>query len=173
MGRAKVITPSEIYQFRGQLKLSSFEQADVVYLPQQVARFAAFHDALFLTVALDDVFQTLVVDRYAARFRRPLEDLRKRCGRRWLDTGPVTHTSQERLVDQIAFIEVRGEYYELFERDLDLFTAVEGKKVYSPFQGKDPAIQEILRCDSLPAEVVDYERAAIGFHLEWGFVEFG
>src|SRR5688572_27444553 len=93
--------------------------------------------------------------------------------RRRLDPGTISHASQERFVDQITLVKVSGEYYELFEWHLDLFAAMQSQEVDASFEWKDPTIQQVLWRDSLATKVVDHERAAVGFNLEWRLVKLG
>src|SRR5215207_3195068 len=114
--------------------------------------------------------QTRVVDRYATLLRSPFEDFGECSRSRWFDTSPVTHSSQECFVHQIALIEIRREHYELFKRHFDLLPAVQSEKIYASLERQNPAIQQILRRNSLPSEVVDHECAAIRLHLKRSFI---
>jgi hypothetical protein len=49
----------------------------------------------------------------------------------------------------------------LFEWYFDLLSGVQREIINAPFERHDPAVQEILRRNSLPAKVVDDQRAAV------------
>ena len=152
MRRAEVISPRQIDQLGSQLHFASFKEADVVDLVQEITRLATLHNPVLVGVAFENVAQALFINRNTAHLRRALEYFRERC-RRWrLDARPVTHASQKRFVHQISFVKVRGEDDKLFERHFDLLAAVQRKKVDTPFERQDPAIQQIPRRDPLAAK---------------------
>src|SRR6185503_14308905 len=82
-------------------------------------------------------------------------------GRGRLDARAIAHASQECLVGEVVLVEVRRENDELFKWNFDLFSGVQREIVDTTLERHDPAVQKILRCDSLTAEVVDHERAAV------------
>lgn len=161
MRRAEVISPRQIDELGSEFHFTAFEETDVVDLVQQVTRFASLHDPVLIVVAFEDVAQALIVNRDTAHPGRAFENLRERGRRWWLDPRAITHASQERFVNQVSFIQVRGEDYELFERNLDLLTTVECQKIDAAFERQDPAIEQVLGRDALAAEVVDDQCATV------------
>ena len=119
------------------------------------------------------MFQNRGIASDATHVRGSFEDLSVGCRRRGLDSGAISHTTQKRLVCEVLLIEVGGEEYELLKWDFDLFSGVEREVINTTLERHDPTIQKILRGNALPAEVVDNQRAAIRFHLEWRLVELG
>ena len=57
------------------------------------------------------------------------------------------------------------------ERHLELLAGVQREVVDAALERHDPAVQQILRADALPAEVVDQEHAAVGLELNRRLVE--
>src|ERR1043165_5476699 len=149
MRRAEVIAPGQIDQLRRQLQFSSFEETDVVDLVQQITRFASFHDSLLVDITIENVAQARFVDGNTARSRRALKNFCKRRRRRRLDARSITHAAQKCFVHEISFLKVRGEHNELLKRHFDLLSAVQREKVDATFERQYPAIQQILRRNSL------------------------
>src|SRR5262249_60003502 len=83
----------------------------------------------------------------------------------------VADTSQKCIVDQFLRIQVRREDNQLLERYLNLLTACHGQEVMPVFQGQNPPVEEFLRTDDLPSEVVDQENAAVGLEVDRGLVK--
>src|SRR4030095_2994166 len=60
---------------------------------------------------------------------------------------------------------------QLLERHFDLLTRVQREIVNTTFQRHDPTVKQILRRNTLSAEVVDHQRSTIGLHLERRFIK--
>src|SRR4051812_6058947 len=65
----------------------------------------------------------------------------------------VRDTAQERFVEQVFRLEVRGENQEFVERHLDLAAAGEVEEVVVLFQRNDQAIEDFGAAHALAAEV--------------------
>lgn len=85
----------------------------------------------------------------------------------------VADAAEEGFINEVFGVEVGGEDDELVEGDFDFDAGVEGEEVDAFFEGDDPAVEEFFGVHALAAEVIDHEGAAVGFHLERGFVVAG
>src|SRR6185295_18706159 len=80
---------------------------------------------------------------------------------------------QERLVHEVARLQVGRKNHQLVERYLQLLAGGQGEEVVPHFQGNDPAIEQVRRLDPLTSEIVDQKTAAVALHLQWSFVDVG
>src|ERR1044072_3178518 len=159
--RSEVIAPRNVYDLRRQMCVPAFKATNVCGAIENVTRFATLHLPVFHPILRQDVVHHGLLDRDAAAVGLLFEDCSV-SGRRWrLDARAVTHASQKRLVSEIFLLEVRRKNYELFKRNFDLFSSMQREIVHTSFEWHDPAIQQILRRNSLTTKVVDNECAAI------------
>src|SRR5439155_5414945 len=177
LGRAARVQGHEVRlaghvdEVRGELGRTPEEARGVGQLLQDVARVAGPESKVLAAVVREDLGHRLgaVVDLLP--LAHALEDLLVLRDRWRLDPDLVPDAAQERLVDEVRGIQVRGEDDEHVERDLELLAGVERQVVDALLQRHDPAVEEVLRRDPLAAEVVDHEDPAVRLHLERGFVE--
>ena len=85
----------------------------------------------------------------------------------------VLNAAQERLVAEIARVEVGGEDHERLEGRGHLAAGHEAEIVDAALHGNDPAVQDLRRSRDLAAEVVDEVDAVVGLYLEGSFVDLG
>ena len=117
-----------------------------------------------------------VVDHVAAIFAAErlgikLEQLAELVFAGVADLDLVGNPPQERLVHQVARLQVRGENHQLVERHLQLLAGGQREEIVPHFQRHDPAIEQLRRLDPLAAEVVDQQAAAVALHLQRGLVD--
>ena len=67
----------------------------------------------------------------------------------------MAQTTQESLIDQVPWRQVRRKYHQNVKRDFDFAPGVHGHIIYAVFQRHNPAVKQIARPDLLAAKVVD------------------
>ena len=120
---------------------------------------------------LDQIVDSFHVEDQAALGSHDLEQLAEVFARGVGHHDLVRDPTQERPVDQVLRLQVGREDNQLVERHLDLFTAGEIQVVVPLFEGHDPAVEQDRHGHRLATEVVDTERAAVGFQLQRGLAD--
>ena len=77
------------------------------------------------------------------------------CDRWALGEYLVVNAPEKCFVDQLLGTDIGSKHHEQQERQLELLTGVQGQKVHAAFERHDPAVQQVARRASLPAEIVD------------------
>ena len=148
--------------------------AVVLDLSQQVAGMAEAEGAVGAAVVLlDEMIDCGRFDFEAERFGLRLHEHAELHFRGVADLDFVRDAAEEGFVEQVLRLEVRREDEQLVERHLDLPAAREVEEVIMLLKRHDKAVEDVGAADALAAEVVDDERAAIGFELHRGFGNSG
>src|SRR5919198_128998 len=161
-----------VEQLARDFRLDSPVAAERDHLIEQVSRVAgAKRPPERLVIAAQQVrHHDLVIPQVTAAAVQ-LEDFGELLDRRIDDGHLVRDAAKERFVRQRFRIEVRGEHDEDVERHLEFLAGVQRQVVEAALERHDPAVQQLLRADALPSEVVDEEHAAVGLQLNRRFVE--
>ncbi len=101
----------------------------------------------------------------AHRIGEPAEDLGHLLGRRLGDADLVRDTPEVRLFQHRLRFEVRAEADRRPEREGDALAGDQRHRVFAPFEGGNPAVQQRVRRNLLPPEVVDGQQATVGLHV--------
>src|SRR2546425_185031 len=142
------------------------------HLIEQVARMACAQPAVIRSiVAAQQVGDHHFMEPELPALAVQLENPREAFDARILDRDLVGNPAQERLVGQRLRIEVGREHREHVERHLEFLPGVQRQVVDAALERHDPAVEEILRPNSLAAEVVDEEHAAVRLQLNGRLVE--
>src|SRR5437867_5757731 len=169
--RHEVAVARHLDQVGCELGGTAEEPCGVDQLLDDVSRVAAPEAKVLLAVVREDLAHRLGLVVDALPGADALEDLVVLLDRRRLDADLVADAAEEGLVDQVRRVEVRREDDQHVKGDLDLLAGVQREVVNALFKRDDPAVEQVLRRDALPAEVVDHEDAAIRLHLEGRLVE--
>src|SRR5262245_22206543 len=174
LGLDEVRRANTVKEFTGNCRLHTPIPTERRHLIQQVARVARPHRTpRRLVMPPQQIRDDHRVEVEAAPHAVQLEDPRILLDRRILDGDLVGDPAQERFVGQRLGIEVGREDDQHFERDLEFLTGVQREVVHAALERHDPAVQEVLRADALPAEVVHDEHAAVRLELQRRLVELG
>src|SRR5438309_3670045 len=169
--RDEVAVARHLDEVRGELCGTAEEARRVDELLDDVAGVAAPETEILLAIVREDLAHRLGLVLDALARAHALEDLVVLLHRRRLDPDLVADAPQEGLVDEVGGVEVRREDDQHVERDLDLLAGVQRQVVDALLERNDPPVEQVLRCDALPSEVVDHEDAAVRLHLERRLVE--
>jgi hypothetical protein len=112
----------------------------------------------------------LVTERHLELLAVDAEDLLVRVTIRAADLHLVLNAAEERLVHEIAGIQVRGEDQNAVEGHRELDSRVERQVVEALLQRDDPPVEELSRTHALPTEVVDDQDATGCLQLERGLI---
>jgi hypothetical protein len=117
-----------------------------------ISRMAESHRAIAGTVVLfENVFDDVVVVDDVHFIGRSAEQFAEFAFRRVLDAYLVGNAAKERLIDELAGLEVRREDDKLIEGDLNLPAAGQVEEVVSFLQRHDPAVEQLVGADALAA----------------------
>ena len=163
-----------VYGLPAQGGCSAFVRGDVHELVYQVAGVVGAErpfgfDVMLLQQIAHDV---LIIGNFAL-VQHPAHDFAVLVIGRGADFDFVANAAQKRLVYQIFGGQIGRKDEQNFERHFDFAPCVHGEEVYPLFHGHNPAVEQVVRPNLLAAEVVYQEHAAVGFHLEGGFVILG
>src|SRR4029079_7541878 len=111
------------------------------------------------------VLAILTAHCVAIQFEQNMELLRTRI----TDLDLVWNAAEECLINQFFRLKVRRKDNQLLERHLNLFAVGQREEVMPMFKRDNPAIQELIGRDSLAAEVIEQETAAVALHLQRRF----
>ena len=103
----------------------------------------------------EEILDRSLVERHFLLLAGQPKDPREHLAIRRPDPNLVANAPQERLVDQFVRVEVGREDDQQLERHRELFPGDQREIIDPLFQRHDPAIEQILRADDLPTEVVD------------------
>src|SRR5215212_3552113 len=145
------------------------ERADLI---DQVARVtgaqgAALRAVVALVQVLDENFVELELTPPAVH----LEDARVFLERRIVDRNLVRDAAQERFVGELLRVEIRREYRQHVERNLEFLAGVQRQVVDAALQRNNPPVEQVVGPHALTSEVVDEKDPAVGLQLKRRLVE--
>src|SRR5207244_680659 len=136
-----------------------------------IPTIARTRTAAIAVIALVEVSHRIWASIHAQLLGHGVEDALVDLARRGIDTNLMPNTAQEGVIDQVLGIQVGRKDGQLFERYFKFLAGRQREEVMPAFQGKNPAVEQLFGTAQLPAEVVDEEDAAVGFHVQRGLVE--
>ena len=77
----------------------------------------------------------------------------------------IRDSAKECFVDEFRRIKIRREDNQLFEGNLNLFSASKCQEIVPGFERNDPPIKQVFRRHPLPAKVVNQQASAVTFDL--------
>lgn len=128
---------------------------------QDVAWMTSAELPLSDVVGSQEVGKSLWIERYTEFLALRTENFRELLDRWVSEMDLVWNSSQERLVDEVGWLEIRRENHQPLEGYLDLLASVQGKDIDPLFQWNNPAIEQSSWRHPLSAKIIDEEHPIV------------